>query len=311
VAAGANRSAPVSPGGHAGLDEEPIVEPAIVRLSAKEVQCTPEGQVMRLPGARSVYDLNEEYENQLAPRRAQRWKTGDRQQLLAEVRRLAGIRRLDDLPYPPAETFEAIQRPGYRVEKRLLSFEEGIALPALLFLPEKRQSAPAVLYLHEGGKAADASPGGPIQRLVEEGRVVLAIDLPGMGQTRPNEAEGDEGEKEKDANTAYLLGRSYVGLRAEAILISARYLKEQADSGEHKAVDLVAIGQPTVPALHAAAVEPDLFASVKLIRGLDSWSSVIHHPLTPLSAAQIVHGALPVYDLPDLAATLGEKLVRP
>ncbi len=51
VAAGANRSAPVSPGGHAGLTEEPIVEPPIVRLSAKEVQCTPEGQVMRLPGA--------------------------------------------------------------------------------------------------------------------------------------------------------------------------------------------------------------------------------------------------------------------
>ena len=66
-----------------------------------------------------------------------------------------------------------------------------------------------------------------------------------------------------------------------------------------------------MPALHAAAVEPSLFASVKLTGGLASWSSVIHHPLTPLSAAQIVHGALPVYDLPDLAATLGEKLVRP
>jgi hypothetical protein len=38
---------------------------------------------------------------------------------------------------------------------------------------------------------------------------------------------------------------------------------------------------------------------------------VIHHPLTSLSAAQIVHGALVVYDLPDLAATLGDKLVRP
>jgi dienelactone hydrolase len=301
----------VSPGGHAGLTDQPIVEPAIVRLSEKEVQCTPEGQVMRLPGARSVYDLNEECENQLAPQRAAAWKTGDRQQLLAQVRRLAGIRRLDDLPKPKVETFEAVQRPGYRFEKRLLNLEEGLALPALLFLPEKPQPAPAVLYLHEQGKAADAWPGGPIQRLVEEGRVVLAVDLPGMGQTRPSETEGDEGEKEKDANTAYLLGRSYVGLQAEAILVSARYLKEQTNSGTQRAVELVALGQPSVPALHAAAVEPSLFASVKLIRGLVSWSSVIHHPLTPLSAAQIVHGALPVYDLPDLAATLGEKLLRP
>ncbi len=270
--------------------DQPIVEPAIVRLSEKEVQCTPEGQVMRLPGARSVYDLNEECENQLASQRTAAWKTGDRQQLLAEVRRLAGIRRLDDLPKPRVETFGAVQRPGYRVEKRLLSLEEGLALPALLFLPEKPQAAPAVLYLHEAGKAADASPGGPIPRLVEAGRVVLAVDLPGMGQTRPNETEGDEGEKEKDANTAYLLGRSYVGLHAEAILISARYLKAQTTSGGQGAVELAAFGQPCVPALHAAALEPNLFASVKLTRGLVSWSSVIHHPLKPVSATQIVYG---------------------
>ncbi len=193
----------------------------------------------------------------------------------------------------------------------MLSLEKGLALPALLFVPDKPQPAPAVLYLHEQGKAADSSPGGPIQRLVEQGRIVMAVDLPGMGQTRPSEKEGDDGEKEKDAATAYLLARSYVGVRAEAILVSARYLKEQTTSGAPGAAELVAIGQATVPALHAAAVEPDLFASVKLIRGLDSWSSVIHHPLTPLSATQVVHGALPVYDLPDLAATLGEKLARP
>ena len=301
----------VNPGGHAGVDEQPIVEPAIVRLSDKEVQCTPEGQVMRLAGARSVYDLNEEYENQLASKRASAWKTGDPKKLLTEVRRLAGIRRLDDLPKPQVETFAALQRPGYRIEKRLLTLEEGLALPALLFVPEKPQPVPPVLYLHEAGKAADASPGGPIQRLVEEGRTVLAVDLPGLGQTRPVVKGRDDGQSETDVNTAYLLGRSYVGLRAEAILVSARYLKQEASGGATAAVDLVALGQPCVPALHAAAVEPRLFASVKLAGGLDSWSSVIHHPLTPLSAAQIVHGALVVYDLPDLAATLGEKLGRP
>lgn len=161
------------------------------------------------------------------------------------------------------EILEKIQRPHYLLEKLLLSMENGIVLPALFFLPAEVKPAPAVLYLHEAGKAADASPGGPIQRLVEQGRVVLAVDLPGMGQTRPSEKEGDEGEKEKDANTAYLLGRSYVGLRAEAIIIAARALEGQGPA------DLVAIGQATVPALHAAAVEPKLFASVKLVRGLD------------------------------------------
>ena len=164
--------------------DEPIVEPTITLLTEEEYQCTPEGQVMLLPGARSTYELNEEYEKQLAPRRAEAWKTGDRNRLLAEVRQLAGIRRLEDLPRPEVEKLESVQRPGYRIAKYVLTPEMGIALPALRFVPEELKSSTAVLYLHEDGKAADASPGGPIERLVKQGSIVLAVDLRGMGQTR-------------------------------------------------------------------------------------------------------------------------------
>ena len=63
---------------------------------------------MLLAGARSTYDLNEDYEKQLAACRAVTWKTGDRAQLLAKVRQLAGIRRLEELPKP--ESRESRQR---------------------------------------------------------------------------------------------------------------------------------------------------------------------------------------------------------
>ena len=56
--------------------DQPITEPAIKLLSEKELQCTPQGQVMLLAGARSTYDLNEDYEKQLAVRRAELWKSG-------------------------------------------------------------------------------------------------------------------------------------------------------------------------------------------------------------------------------------------
>ena len=46
-----------------------IVEPKIELLSEKEYTCTPDGKVMSLPGARSVYDLNEDCENRLAKQR--------------------------------------------------------------------------------------------------------------------------------------------------------------------------------------------------------------------------------------------------
>ena len=283
--------------------DEPLVEPAIQRLSEQEVQCTPDGQVMLLPGARSVYELNEDYEKTLAPRRTEAWKTGDRGALLAKVRQLAGIRRLDELPQPAIEGLGTIERPGYRVEKLVLKTEEGIVLPALSFLPEKGTSLPAVLYVHEQGKAADAAPGGPIERLVLEGRQVLAVDLRGTGQTKPAGSEG------KDVYTAYLLGRSYVGLQAEDVLQAARCLKERTGaSPQPTGVELVAVGVAGIPALHAAASEADLFGSVKLVRTLASWSGVIYSRLNQVQGSQIVHGALTTYDLLDLAAMLGGKL---
>jgi hypothetical protein len=64
----------------------------------------------------------------------------------------------------------------------------------------------------------------------------------------------------------------------------------------------------TVPALHAAALEPELFLSVNLIRGIVTWSDVIEARVLKGQLMNTVHGALEVYDLLDLCATLGEKL---
>ena len=71
---------------------------------------------------------------------------------------------------------------------------------------------------------------------------------------------------------------------------------------------MVAVGPVGIPALHAAALEPGLFQSVKLVRTLPSWSAAVRDPVTAVEPDQIVHAALEVYDLPDLAALLGDKL---
>ena len=68
------------------------------------------------------------------------------------------------------------------------------------------------------------------------------------------------------------------------------------------------MGQAGIPALHAAALEPDLFQSVKLFRTPQSWAAVIHTRLASLPISQVIHGALLTYDLPDLATMLGTKL---
>jgi cephalosporin-C deacetylase-like acetyl esterase len=298
--------------------DEPITEPDIKLLNEQEVQCTPGGQVMLLDGARSAYDLNRDYEKNLAKRRKELWTTSNRADLMDKVRQIAGIRKLADLPKPEVVPSGTIQRDGYQIKKMVIKPEAGIVLPALMFVPGSQASGSApVLYVHEKGKDADAAPGGPIEKLVKEGRCVLAVDLRGTGETQVDGGRAicdATGVDWKDVFMAYLLGRSYVGMRAEDILVCARVAGSLPAIRGRDAVDttrpvnLVAVGNVGVPSLHAAALEPDLFGSVKLTRTLASWSDVIKSGCCVNQQVNAVHGALTVYDLPNLAVTLGDKL---
>jgi len=291
------------------LDKDvPIIEPEVKLLSDEEVQCAPGGQVMNLDGTRSTYDLNRDLEKDLAGRRKKLWAAGNQAELLDEVRRIAGIRKLAELPEPKVTRSETVERDGYQVKKIFLTPEDGIYLPALMFVPGTDAGQAAVLYIHEQGKAADAAPGGPIEAMVKAGKSVLAVDVRGTGETQQSkqgQLSGATGSDWKDVFTAYLLGRSYVGMRAEDVLVCARFL-QQEQAGP---VELIAAGNVTIPALHAAALEPELFGSVRLTGMLSSWSNVIESGRSYNQQVNAVQGALATYDLPDLAATLGKKLI--
>lgn len=288
-----------------GVDKE-IVEPNIVLLSVEEARCTPDGQVMRLAGARSTYDLNRDFEKEQAARRKQLWSTTSQADRLTQVRRLAGVRPLAELLEPKLELGDAVDRDGFRVEKAIVTVEEGLHLPGLAFYPQGEPLGNVVLYVHEAGKEADAGPGGPIEKLLQAGRAVAAVDVRGTGETQAKGGWGGDlfGPDARDVLTAYLLGRSYVGMRAEDILTCARILRERSDGS----VDLVAVGHVCVPALHAAALEPELFGAVRLVRGLVSWADIIEGGQSRNQLTNVVHGALCEYDLPDLAKVLGDRL---
>ncbi len=271
----------------------------------EDLWCTPRGEVMLLEGARSVYDLNVELETRLAQQRRRLWQATEKSKALAEVRRTSGIRSLADLAEPKVTQIGRIQRDGYRIEKIVLQPESGIPIAALLFVPET-PAKDASLYLHADGKQADAARGGPIEKLVAQGRIVLAPDLSGIGETRPTGKHSYGSYLPPDwleSTLAYLLGTSLLAKRAEEILVCARYLAT-ADLPTPRPVHLVSVGRVGPPALHAAALESQLFATVTLCGSLASWSDVVHTPQSKNQFVNLVHGALRVYDLPDLAASL-------
>jgi hypothetical protein len=93
-------------------------------------------------------------------------------------------------------------------------------------------------------------------------------------------------------------------MRAEDTVICARLLAGYRTDAGPRNVHLTAIGEAGPPALHAAALEPQLFRSVHLERSLVSWASVITTPAAKNQLVNSVHGALRFYDLPDLLGAL-------
>ena len=281
--------------------DEPVSQLDLKGLPYSDLKCTSDGQVMLLDGARSVADLNVELNAKLEPNRKKLWEGKSNRAALEEVRRIAGIRLLAKLPEFVPTQFPKIERKGYHIDRLILDSEPGIRLPALLFQPAKANGR-RVLYLHGEGKTADAGPGGPIEKLVLAGDMVLAVDLRGLGEL--GTSEGMWGGNWFDFFTSFLLGKSMVGMRTEDVLTCSRFLSQWQTKGAPAKVDLIAIGVTGPPALHAAALESQLYDTVKLTRSLASWSDLVRHPTAPGQLVNTVHGALEAYDLPDLVRSL-------
>ena len=239
--------------------------------------------------------------------RQELWRLENRVKALAEVRRIAGIRALADLPKPSARRVGKIERPGYTIEKIMLDSEPGIWLPALYFQPAKA-TAPRILYVHGNGKATDAKPGGPIEKLVLQGHPVLAPDIRSCGEIGPQPAK-EWGGSFYEIFMAYKLGKSFVGMRAEDILVCARFLSEAEDTKAPAPVHLIAVAEAGPAALHAVTVEKQLFAHLTLRDSMTTWVPTVRDPTLPGQLVQAVHGALQAYDLADLLASLPKESV--
>jgi len=100
-------------------------------------------------------------------------------------------------------------------------------------------------------------------------------------------------------------------MRTEDVAAWARYLTEYKTTADRpNKLHLVAIGEAAIPALHAAALDADRFASVRLRNMISSWTEIVRTPENLNQAANVVHGALKHYDLPDLIELAGTNKVR-
>jgi dienelactone hydrolase len=295
---------------HLKGDLSQIREPDITVLSPEEMQVTPEGQVLKIEGARSAFDLNREESQRLARQRSERNLSHDR--LREQVRAMVKVKEWDELGYDSVENHT--DKPTFKsgFEPIVLTWDSGIRLPGLLVtsgtMDDSNSDAPPVLYLHASGRSHANAVEGPVTALAREGRTVLALDVRGIGETTPADKTWYDtrfGKTGGASMIAYLMGESLVGLQTEDILVATRYLLEQTGADQ---IDMIATGELTIPALHAAALEPERYHHVRLEEGLLSWTNVVETPLSQYQIPGVVHGALREYDLPDLRMMLGDRL---
>lgn len=280
----------------------------------EQLYCTPKGQVLLMPGERSVFQINAGIAASLRESRRPAWAALSADARRQLVRTTIGAGPSDGGVEGKAETVGEVQRPGYVIRKIALTVEERLLLPALAFIPTK-PSGQATLYLHGVSMTADAAPGGPIEKLVKQGQVVLAAELRGIGETetghdRRDYGYGYFGRDSQEIFLAYLIGKSYVGMRADDAQRWARFLRSSALTGAApREVTLIAAGEAAIPGLHAAALRPDAFRGVTLRGMIPSWESVASASETLDQAVNVVHGALKHYDLPDLIELAGSGKV--
>jgi dienelactone hydrolase len=151
------------------------------------------------------------------------------------------------------------------------------------------------------------------QILPEDGPIICAADVRGIGALVPEFSAGAADYAkwhEQEENYAWgslILGKPLAGQRVTDVLAMVAALRGYpATAG--RPIRIAALGKLTVPALFAAALEPDI-KSLYLAGGLVSFQNLIETEIYTHPFANFVPGLLNHTDLPEIAASLAPRPV--
>jgi dienelactone hydrolase len=279
-----------------------VIEPDQLPVATDaEIQVTPDGEVLRLEGARSLLAINEEF--------YQRQRQGVPEDD-GEFRRL--VREITGIETGKASTTRTAKPKEEANRRSVLIFtpEDGIVLPAYRTGSEGSQPPGEIhLLVHDLGIGNTADQAHDLvfaDGKRPENYTILGVDLRDIGETKTRNWRFYGA----DAAIAHMLGDSYLAMRAEDIISLARF---ESDLRGGKKVHLHAWGELVAPAMHAAALEPDLFASTNFHGGAKwhSWLPLLKEQSPTSHVHTVVYGALLHYDLTDLLPLIPNAKLLP
>ena len=277
----------------------PEREPDFTAEDPKTLYCTPNGSIRHSHKGETIFTLLSKKQESLPPPGA----------TVDTIRKLIHFRK-PDVPLGVRHV-ATTPRKGYRIERIEFVSEPGIYIPAWVFVPERRTDAQKVLlFANEAGSEAYGMELGRYEKLALEGRLVISVDVRGIGETKPAHAGPTGGPAQFrhlfDSETAmsymaWYMDESLLGMRVEDVIRSVDFALTRGTE-----VHLTGQGAGAVWALYAAALDPRI-ASAVAEHGLVSYRSLAQTDRYVHNAGIFVRGALRHFDLPQVAAQIAPR----
>jgi cephalosporin-C deacetylase-like acetyl esterase len=284
----------------------PSREPDFDAEKPETLQCTSNGSLRYSQRGDSIFTILSKRQQQLPPER--KTPAG-----VDEIRKLLRLRKADT-PLVPKH-LATTQRKGYKVEKLEFVSEPGIYIPVWVFLPDAANGpSRATLYVNEGGKQTDGLEFGLYERRARKGDLIIAVDVRGVGETRPPHSQPSDRRNEFshlfDVETAmtymtWYMDDSLFGMRVADVLRSVDYALSRPDVSK---AGLRAAGQGAgaLWVLYAAALDPRI-TEVVAERGLVSYKALAQVDRYTHGAGIFIRDVLNSFDLPHVAAAIAPR----
>jgi cephalosporin-C deacetylase-like acetyl esterase len=294
----------------------PEREPENAPESPENLYCTPDGSLRYSQVGETVFSLILKTQATLPPPRKLPSSHAEvesfRRALSAEIAEFLKVRR-NSYPFG-VRCIVTTPRKGYHIEKAEFISEPGIYIPTWIFVPDQqKRDFSAVVYVHEAGKQAEGMEFGVLEKLARNGLLVFAMDVRGIGETKPphpdEEAPGAFRNLD-DAETAmsywaWEINESLFGMRVQDVIRSVDYVLSRTDV-DRAGVRLIGKGMGALWSLYAAALDTRILAVV-LDGGLLSYRCLTRADRYLHGANIVIPDVLKHFDLPHVAAAVANR----
>lgn len=305
----------------------PAVEPRFELESPESLYCTPDGSIRYSQKGQTIFSLILKKQAKLPPERpipqTVAKLTAEASEIRSKLRQLLRYKKSKQSLNP--RQVVVTPRKGYRIEKIQFLSEPGIYIPVWVFVPERKtRDSAVILYVSdegietdgmefEGAEESGLNP-GVLDTLARKGNLVIAVDVRGIGETRPlhSSRSSSSGEFRQlfDVETAlsymaWFMDQSLLGMRVQDVLRSVDYAMTRQEAGG-KPLHVIGRGMGGLWCLYAALLDARI-RSLICVRSFLSYRSLAEVDRYVYGAGVFIPDVLLQLDLPQVAGAMAAR----